>query len=87
MYNHNKAQQSKNRVHIYWDILYILFCKLTQHIQFYTICTTQYYHDEDYTMQIWDIDFQWNAVILTVCIVSKMQHAHKNVSDLKHTQP
>ena len=22
MYNHNKAQQSKNRVHIYWDILY-----------------------------------------------------------------
>ena len=24
MYNHNKAQQSKNRVHIYWDILYEL---------------------------------------------------------------
>ena len=24
MYNHNKAQQSKNRVHISWDILYIL---------------------------------------------------------------
>ena len=23
MYNHNKAQQSKNRVHIFWDILYI----------------------------------------------------------------
>ena len=23
MYNHNKAQQSKNRVHITWDILYI----------------------------------------------------------------
>ena len=23
MYNHNKAQQSKNRVHISWDILYI----------------------------------------------------------------
>ena len=22
MYNHNKAQQSKNRVHICWDILY-----------------------------------------------------------------
>ena len=22
MYNHNKAQQSKNRVHISWDILY-----------------------------------------------------------------
>ena len=22
MYNHNKAQQSKNRVHIFWDILY-----------------------------------------------------------------
>ena len=24
MYNHNKAQQSKNRVYISWDILYIL---------------------------------------------------------------
>ena len=24
MYNHNKAQQSKNRVHISWDILYEL---------------------------------------------------------------
>ena len=24
MYNHNKAQQSKNRVHISWDILYIV---------------------------------------------------------------
>ena len=23
MYDHNKAQQSKNRVHISWDILYI----------------------------------------------------------------
>ena len=23
MYNHNKAQQSKNRVHIAWDILYM----------------------------------------------------------------
>ena len=23
MYNQNKAQQSKNRVHISWDILYI----------------------------------------------------------------
>ena len=24
MYNHNKAPQSKNRVHIYWDILYVI---------------------------------------------------------------
>ena len=24
MYNHNKAQQSKNRVHISWDILYAI---------------------------------------------------------------
>ena len=23
MYNHNKAQQNKKRVHISWDILYI----------------------------------------------------------------
>ena len=26
MYNHIKAQQSKNRVHISWDILYIYVC-------------------------------------------------------------
>ena len=26
MYNHNKAQQSKNRVHISWDILYLIYC-------------------------------------------------------------
>ena len=26
MYNHNKAQQSKNRVHISWDILYVSLC-------------------------------------------------------------
>ena len=24
MYNHNKAQQSKNRVHISWNILYAI---------------------------------------------------------------
>ena len=24
MYNHNKAQQSKTRVHISWDMLYLL---------------------------------------------------------------
>ena len=24
MYNHNKPQQSKNRVHISWDILYTI---------------------------------------------------------------
>ena len=30
MYNHNKAQQSKNRVHISWDILYMGPLLLTQ---------------------------------------------------------
>ena len=24
MYNHNKAQQSKTRVHISWDVLYMI---------------------------------------------------------------
>ena len=27
MYNHNKAQQSKNRVHISFDILYVEHCR------------------------------------------------------------
>ena len=28
MYNHNKAQQSKNRVHISWDILYMMMMRM-----------------------------------------------------------
>ena len=31
MYNHNKAQQSKNRVHISWDILYLELNKPNSH--------------------------------------------------------
>ena len=30
MYNHNKAQQSQNRVHISWDILYSYKDRLVQ---------------------------------------------------------
>ena len=33
MYNHNKAQQSKNRVHISWDILYAFSSRLPAHAQ------------------------------------------------------
>ena len=29
MYNHNKAQQSKNRVHISWDVLYVWVVELS----------------------------------------------------------
>ena len=32
MYNHNKAQQSKNRVHISRDKLYFLRCDGTDHV-------------------------------------------------------
>ena len=33
MYNHNKAQQSKNRVHISWDILYTMnTCCLSEYV-------------------------------------------------------
>ena len=34
MYYHNKAQQSKNRVHISWDILYMLFYALAHGANF-----------------------------------------------------
>ena len=37
MYNHNKAQQSKNRVHISWDILYIT----TQVCYYMTTCVLE----------------------------------------------
>ena len=36
MYNHNKAQQSKNRVHISWDILYI--------VQWHPIVASTHHH-------------------------------------------
>ena len=32
MYDHNKAQQSKNRVHISWDILYSEYNSIPQYI-------------------------------------------------------
>ena len=32
MYNHNKAQQSKNRVHISWDILYVFLTLVHRHL-------------------------------------------------------
>ena len=31
MYNHNKAQQSKNRAHISWDILYSVYREKSTH--------------------------------------------------------
>ena len=36
MYNHNKAQQSKNRVHISWDILYAQYINTAYRI---LVCT------------------------------------------------
>ena len=37
MYNHNKAQQSKNRVHISWDILYV-YTKIYIYIWYFGGC-------------------------------------------------
>ena len=34
MYNHNKAQQSKNRVHISWDILYLTKIECDQNVSY-----------------------------------------------------
>ena len=34
MYNHNKAQQSKNRVHISWDILYVFLALTRRYVMF-----------------------------------------------------
>ena len=46
MYNHNKAQQSKNRVHISWDILYRVY--LRTHV----IRTTIYLTTADVTVRV-----------------------------------
>ena len=37
MYNHNKAQQSKNRVHISWDILYVCIRKKIESNQHFNV--------------------------------------------------
>ena len=37
MYNHNKAQQSKNRVHISWDILYMALIVSQLHVINYIV--------------------------------------------------
>ena len=39
MYNHNKAQQSKNRVHISWDILYSAY--IVESMRAYDIATQE----------------------------------------------
>ena len=39
MYNHNKAQQSENRVHISWDILYLSVEKMTKTVDL--VCLLQ----------------------------------------------
>ena len=37
MYNHNEAQQSKIRVHISWDVLYVRYYE-HHSLTFYAIC-------------------------------------------------
>ena len=43
MYNHNKAQQSKNRVHISWDILYVLNCAAGEYLTVINIVLPLHY--------------------------------------------
>ena len=39
MYNHNKAQQSKNRVHISWDILYVTYVSVQMPCRYFQRAT------------------------------------------------
>ena len=48
MYNHNKAQQSKNRVHISWDILYVHM----QTIIWIKYIIYQFFHSDFYTISL-----------------------------------
>ena len=43
MYNHNKAQQSKNRVNISWDILYLLLKKHSDQFYIWSLAAGQYF--------------------------------------------
>ena len=43
MYNHNKAQQSKNRVHISWDILYMV--RIIDMLPFQGIWGSTFHHE------------------------------------------
>ena len=63
MYNHNKAQQSKNRVHISWDILYIessdiILCWLFEHVIIFSVCLSHKLSIyETYCHNLWWTDF------------------------------
>ena len=73
MYNHNKAQQSKNRVHISWDILYIRrSCKPTRYARFdLTFLYTNVYHEE---CPLNDDKEQISSQIADKCILCPLAH-------------
>ena len=65
MYNHNKAQQSKNRVHISWDILYMRAHILIIYfftLQIFIVNYTQIVHNEYY----FDLILQYRCTIAII---------------------
>ena len=62
MYNHNKAQQSKNRVHISWDILYVSK-HWTDSVVRILLSVRSYYMSHFYYMiYIW-LPARWDAIL------------------------
>ena len=55
MYNHNKAQQSKNRVHISWDILYMWNLRIVLQLDFQHAkhCSGQYSTKQSFAVSIY----------------------------------
>ena len=71
MYNHNKAQQSKNRVHISWDILYFVnsyhvYYRITcwQSVQCYWIIV----HKASSRALMWHVFFECLGLNETLCL-------------------
>ena len=84
MYNHNKAQQSKNRVHISWDILYKLHifmfhCCIMLKIKFVASITTSTTTTTTTTpttnLHWWNID-EWDTWYPDICLCMVIFIAH-----------
>ena len=71
MYNHNKAQQSKNRVHISWDILYYAAVSIHPNI----------------AIDVWKYFFLSCQVIRIVVITFVISISENSVESIQFTIP
>ena len=69
MYNHNKAQQSTNRVHISWDILYlIIWCPSRLEYCFQVDCFLSSVLKQSQVISVADLRYIVSLDIVILCL-------------------